>query len=139
IAGIVSSGSGIVTVILTGTDGGKLGLDPQLDFFNKSFFSCAIGSSVFTNDNITKLGTAIPLNTTGVTTIIKDVTGHTDTIRTIWPDAVTHNQNGVDIIQDVWCIPLGKSVTNMMPYANAAQVVMSWKFRNNSNKAQAVV
>src|SRR5205823_3544077 len=102
---------------------------------------------LFTNDTITKLGTtgtihdvAHPLDSFGVTTLVKDTTGHTDTIRTVFDLVLKSKKGGVSIIQDVWCIPMGVPATfdTAYWYAKSAQVVISWKIRNYSGQASTV-
>jgi hypothetical protein len=126
---IVGGGNGKVTVMSL-IDGeippgfhsqGNLFINPQLSFFQKSFFTAQIGTEYYTNNDILAPfpPTAHLLNSSGVSSVSKDVTGGvTDTIRTIWT-----KQNGVDIIQEIYCIDFTKS----------GQVVYSWKFRNTTS------
>lgn len=134
IKALVGKNDGLITVLpLYDRSSGKgfqgrLGLDPQLDFYEKSFFTCQIGSNYFTNNGVIPVfpSTARHLNSDGVTSIISDVTAAStkcDTVRTIWS-----NKNGVDIIQDVYCIDFYLS----------AQVVYKWSFLNNTGTAVSI-
>src|SRR5438874_6663611 len=80
IAGVIESGTGLIQVRLAGFTNAST-LDPSLDFFNKSFFSCSIGSTICTNENPANVGTIMPAGTVqltyGVTSSIKDIYGHT--------------------------------------------------------------
>ncbi|MEI8133839.1 MAG: T9SS type A sorting domain-containing protein [bacterium] len=128
IKAIVGKNNGIATVLPLYDPSsnkafqGRLGLDPQLDFYEKSFFTCQIGSQFYTNNGVVPSfpSNAHHLNSDGVLTIIQDATNSSDpcdTARTVWS-----NKSGVDIIQDVYCIDFTKS----------GQVVMSWKFKNTT-------
>ncbi|HYM20787.1 MAG TPA: T9SS type A sorting domain-containing protein [Candidatus Kapabacteria bacterium] len=92
---------------------GRVGLDPQLNFYDKSFFSAQIGGTVFTNNNVI---TPIPSNTKKLLTA-DSVYKIQDTITFVWA-----NRNGVDIIQELWPVVLN----TINP---CGQIVMRWKFR----------
>jgi hypothetical protein len=125
---IVGASDGKVTVMSL-TDGnippgyhplGRIFLDPQLSFYQKSFFTALIGNIYYTNNDVLAPfpATARHLNGSGVSSVFKDVTGGgVDTIRTIWP-----KQSGIDIIQDIYCIDFTKS----------GQVVYKWRFTNTT-------
>src|SRR2546421_13105139 len=49
IVGDVEGQSGFVTVLLPP---GRIAMDKQLSFANKSFFTCQIGSTIFTNNEV---------------------------------------------------------------------------------------
>jgi hypothetical protein len=132
IEAIVGANDGLITVLPIGADpgpsgpctnGGRLGLDAQLSFYKHSYFTCKIGTLYYTNnDLITNVAPNAHsnLNSYGVTSYISDVTGNKiDTIRTIW---AANKQSGVQITQDIFCIPFTKS----------GQVVFSWKFTNTT-------
>ena len=105
----VDGQSGFVTVLIPP---GRPPYDPQLSFPNKSYFTCSIAGTYFTNNEVIP---SPPANTKkltdGVTTKIAD------TVRTIWS-----NKNGVDIIQDIYPVAFTKS----------GQIVYKWKFKNNT-------
>jgi hypothetical protein len=107
---------------------GRLFQDPQLTFFDKSFVTLQIGANQFTNNDIIPLPkTARLLNTRGTTTIIKDITtGGIDTCRTTWLD--DGKQNGVDIIQDIYCID----------FTQSGQVVYKWTCVNHTGSAVTI-
>jgi hypothetical protein len=138
IEAIVGANDGLVTVLPLGPDpgptgpcsnGGRLGLDAQLSFYKHSYFTCKIGTLYYTNnDLITNVAPNAHsnLNSYGVTSYISDVTGNNiDTVRTIW---AANKQSGVQITQDIFCIPFTKS----------GQVVYSWKFTNTTGVAVPV-
>ncbi len=86
--------------------------DPQLSFQNKSYFTCQVGPTYYTNNEVIA---PFPANAKrlndGVTVKIAD------TLRTTWA-----NKNGVDIIQDVYPVAFTKS----------GQIVYKWKIFNKS-------
>jgi hypothetical protein len=94
---------------------GRIGTDGQLNFLNKSYFSCKVGPTVYTNNNVLA---PIPANTkilSSPDTLYKIV----DTCYFVW-----RKRNGVDIIQEVWPVIVG----NLFP---TGQIVMRWKFKPN--------
>ena len=97
---------------------GRIGFDQQLSFRDKSFFTCQIGSSYFTNNDVIA---PFPANashlTDGTSILIPSLNHFCDTVRTTWK-----NKNGVDIIQDIYPIAFTKS----------GQIVYKWRFVNNN-------
>ncbi|MDP4221509.1 MAG: T9SS type A sorting domain-containing protein [Bacteroidota bacterium] len=114
ITAIVENQTGLVTVLLPP---GRVGRDPQLDFQDKSFLTCQIGTSFFTNNQVIPLQKNAALLSDGTSIKIGD------TIRTTWL-----NKNGVDIIQDIYPVAFTKS----------GQIVYKWKFLNNAGAAIAI-
>lgn len=111
IVGYVEDGTGSVHVMLPP---GQLGLDPNLTFFQKSFFSCLIGSKVYSNKNV-----GFNLGPYGPAGYLSD--GHTqkinDTIRCIW------TRDNIDIIQDIYPVAFERS----------GQIVYKFKFLNHAS------
>ncbi len=89
--------------------------DPTLSFQDHSYFTCSIGGTYFTNNDVIQNPPANAKELTdGITTKIGD------TIRTIW-----FNKNNVDIIQDIYPVAFTKS----------GQIVYKWSFNNHGNSS----
>ena len=99
---------------------GRLGIDGQLNFYDKSFLSVSINGQIFSNNDaiagINRLPNFKLLNK-GTSEKIAD------TIRTTWV-----NNNGCDIIQDVYPVAFEKS----------GQIVMRWSVKNTTDSFSSV-
>ena len=111
IVGYVEGGTGSVHVMLPP---GRLSVDPNLTFFEKSFFSCLIGSKTYTNKNVgLNIGPYGPAGYLSNGTLVKI----DDTIRCTW------TRDNVDIIQDIYPVA----------FEHSGQIVYKFKFLNHLN------
>jgi len=110
----VDNTTGLVTVLLPP---GRVEVDPQLSFYDKSYFTCKIGTTYYTNNDVIVPFPASARHLNGGTTVKV-----ADTVRTTW------NVTGFDIIQDVYPVAFTKS----------GQIVYKWKFVNHTNSATTV-
>lgn len=117
VVGNVQPADGKICVLIAP---GRLGIDGQLDFYDKSFLSVSINGQIFSNNDIIAGGNRPPnfkLLNNGTSVKIAD------TIRTTWLDKA-----GCDIIQDVYPIAFEKS----------GQIIMRWSVKNKVNTPAGV-